>query len=47
LPDGAQLRDVWRDSVVTVTSGRVDGVMMSARSGTVLELIGDDRETPG
>jgi cyclomaltodextrinase len=41
LPDGVRLRDVWQDSAVTVTGGRVDGVTIPARSGMVLEVIGN------
>jgi len=46
LPDGARLRDVWQGGEVAVAGGRVDGVTMAARSGTVLEVIEDGPATP-
>lgn len=46
LPDGVRLGDVWQGGEVTVAGGRVDGVMMAARSGTVLEAMGDGSATP-
>ncbi|MBN1136045.1 MAG: glycoside hydrolase family 13 protein [Anaerolineae bacterium] len=47
LPDGARLRDVWQDSMVAVTGGRVDSITVPARSGIVLEMVGDGPAIPG
>ena len=40
LDDGLLLRDVWDDTVTTVTQGHIEGVRIPARSGMVLEAIG-------
>jgi len=39
LEDDALLRDVWDDSEVKVTDGRIEDVFVSARSGIVLEVV--------
>lgn len=39
LEDDALLRDVWDDSEVKVTDGRIEDISISARSGIVLEVV--------
>ena len=37
LADGAILRDVWRNGELRVKQGKLEGIHVPARSGTVLE----------
>ncbi len=39
LEDDTLLRDVWNDSKVKVTHGRIEDIFVSARSGIVMEVV--------